>query len=380
MKCVQTFGTNGKKMKITNINLYHVVMPLTEPWVTAYGHQSNIESLFVNLKSDGLSGWGECSPAPMPFYNSEYTAGAFCLARDGFGPQILGQHISSANDLSNLLLSFKGNEFAKSAFDAAWWDLHATSMKTPLWELIGGKHPEIEVGADIPVQSNVTELVDLAGKAIENGYRRVKFKFNRQCSYEMMAAVREAFPELVMHIDCNSGFTLDDIDLFRKLDNLNFSMIEQPLAYDDLIYHSKLQKELITPICLDESITSFDRAMKAIQINACRWINIKTSRVGGLTNALEIHRLCKEHSIPIWVGGMLESAVGQGTSIALATKGGIGYPCDIFPSQRFFSEDFSEPEIIHTARGKITAPSQPGVGFTPKMHRLEAHAIQTASL
>ena len=157
---------------------------------------------------------------------------------------------------------FKGNEFAKSAFDAAWWDLNAKKKQTPLWKLIGGSNSEIEVGADIPVQTDVDKLIDCAAEAIELGYGRVKFKFNRQCSFEMMEAVRNSFPDLVMHIDCNSGFTLDDLDLFRQLDGLNLRMIEQPLAYDDLVDHAKLQKELSTPICLDESISSPDRAKK----------------------------------------------------------------------------------------------------------------------
>ncbi len=304
-------------MKINKIHLYHVAMPLTEPWVTAYGNQADIESLFVGLESDDLIGWGECAPAPLPFYNSEYTAGAFYLALEGLGPRLINQTITSADQLTNLFAQFKGNEFAKSAFDAARWDLNAKKKQTPLWKLIGGSNPEIEVGADIPVQTDVDKLIDRAGEAIDQGYKRVKFKFNRQCSFEMMEAVRNCFPDLVMHIDCNSGFTLDDLDLFRKLDGLNLRMIEQPLAYDDLVDHAKLQKELSTPICLDESISSLARAKKAIEIKACRWINIKTSRVGGLTNALQIQELCSDNKIPVWVGGMLESATGQAPSIAL---------------------------------------------------------------
>ena len=183
-----------------------------------------------------------------------------------------------------------------------------------------------------------------------------------------------------MHLDCNSGFTLDDIDLFCNLDSLNLKMIEQPLAFDDLINHSKLQKEISTPICLDESITSVDRAIKAIDINACGWINIKTSRVGGLTKAIAIQSLCNHYKLPIWVGGMLGSAVGQGPSIALATKGDISYPCNIFPSNRFFTGDFSEPEIFHSGEGIITAPSTPGIGFAPRLERLLEHAVQTGSL
>ena len=181
-----------------------------------------------------------------------------------------------------------------------------------------------------------------------------------------------------MHIDCNSGFTLDDIEMFRKLDRLDLKMIEQPLGYDDLIDHAELQKHLQTPICLDESITSLNRASKAIKINACQWINIKTSRVGGLTNALAIHDLCKDQGIPIWVGGMLESAIGQGPSMALATKENVCYPCDIFPSSRFFEEDFASPEIILSGKGKITAPSIPGSGFTPKMDYLQKHSVAIA--
>ena len=163
-------------------------------------------------------------------------------AYDFTSAKIINQTITSADQLTNLFAQFKGNEFAKSAFDAAWWDLNAKRMKTPLWKLIGGSNPEIEVGADIPVQTDVDKLIDRAAEAIELGYGRVKFKFNRQCSFEMMEAVRNSFPDLVMHIDCNSGFTLDDLDLFRKLDGLNLRMIEQPLAYDDLVDHAKLQK------------------------------------------------------------------------------------------------------------------------------------------
>ena len=163
-----------------------------------------------------------------------------------------------------------------------------------------------------------------------------------------------------MHIYCNSGFTLQDLSLFQEIDQLNLAMIEQPFGYNDLIYHAKLQKKLKIPICLDESITSFQRAEKALEIGACGWINIKTSRVGGLTNALNIHDLCQERGIPVWIGGMLESSVGQGPSLALATKANISYPCDIFPSDRFFKEDCSKPDIILASGCKISAPSEIG--------------------
>ena len=367
-------------MVIREINLFYVRMPLLEPWVTAYGSQNDIESLFVNLKCEEADGWGECAPAPQPLYNSEYTKGAFAVSRDVLAPQIIGKDISTPDQLQSIFSEFKGHEFARSAFDSAWWDAHAQKFDKPLWSLIGGVNQSVSVGADIPVLPSAEALIDRVRQAIDQGFPRVKLKFNRRCSAQMIEQVRNTFPDLVMHIDCNSGFTLDDLEMFRSLDQLDLRMIEQPLGYDDLIDHAELQRELRTPICLDESITSVNRAAKAIKIGACRWINIKTSRVGGLTNALAIHDLCMAKDVPIWVGGMLESAVGQGPSLALATMGNVGYPCDIFPSSRFFEEDFSAPEIILSGKGKITAPARSGAGFNPKIDFLKRHSVATVTI
>ena len=365
-------------MIVREVHLYHVRMPLLEPWVTAYGSQDNIESLFVNLKFDSGDGWGECAPAPLPLYNSEYTKGAFAAAHDVFAAQIVGKEISSADQLQSLFREFKGHEFTRSAFDSAWWDAHALECGKPLWSLIGGVNQTVAVGADIPVLSSTSALINRVAEAIDHGFPRVKLKFNRSCTIEMIERVRSNFPDLVMHIDCNSGFTLDDIEMFRALDKLELKMIEQPLAYDDLVNHAALQQQIKTPICLDESITSLSRAAKAIRIKACQWINIKTSRVGGLTNAIAIHDFCKNQGVPVWVGGMLESAVGQGPSLALATKDNVAYPSDIFPSKRFFDEDFSTPEITLLRKGKIAAPARPGSGFTPKLDFLQKHSVAKA--
>ena len=362
-------------MIVREVHLYHVRMPLLEPWVTAYGSQDNIESLFVNLKFDSGDGWGECAPAPLPLYNSEYTKGAFAAAHDVFAAQIVGKEISSADQLQSLFREFKGHEFTRSAFDSAWWDARALECGKPLWSLIGGVNQTVAVGADIPVLSSTSALINRVAEAIDHGFPRVKLKFNRSCTIEMIERVRSNFPDLVMHIDCNSGFTLDDIEMFRALDKLELKMIEQPLAYDDLVNHAALQQQIKTPICLDESITSLSRAAKAIRIKACQWINIKTSRVGGLTNAIAIHDFCKNQGVPVWVGGMLESAVGQGPSLALATKDNVAYPSDIFPSKRFFDEDFSTPEITLLRKGKIAAPARPGLGFTPKLDFLQKHSV-----
>jgi O-succinylbenzoate synthase len=376
----KSFFFLGEQLIIKEINLYYVQMPLLEPWVTAYGSQDEIESLFVNIKFDKSEGWGECAPAPLPLYNSEYTKGAFQFACEVLAPSVIGKDISSPAQLQIFFRDLKGHEFTKSAFDGAAWDAFAKASDQPLWSMIGGNNPSIIVGADIPVLPSTEMLIDRIAEAIDQGFPRVKLKYNQQCHPEMIEKVRNAYPDLVMHIDCNSGFTLEDLEMFQRLDHFDLKMIEQPLAYDDLIDHSILQKQIKTPICLDESITSVERAAKAIKVNACQWINIKTSRVGGLTNAITIHDLCKNHKMPVWIGGMLESSVGQGPSMAMATMENIQYPCDIFPSNRFFEEDFSSPQIKLSDRGKITAPNRPGTGFAPKMKKLKKYNLASVSI
>lgn len=230
--------------------------------------------------------------------------------------------------------------------------------KEVLAPMIGGNNPLIVVGADIPVLTSTEMLIDRIAEVIEQGFPRVKLKYNQQKTPNMIEKVCNTYPDFVMHIDCNSGFTLNDIDMFQRIDHFDLSMTEQPLAYDYLIDHSILQKQLKKSICLDESISSIHCAAKAIKANACQWINIKTSRVGGLTNAIAIHDLCEAHKVPVWIGGMLESAVGQGSSMAMATMENVSYPCDIFPSSRFFEEDFSSPQITLSNRGEITAPNR----------------------
>ena len=222
-------------MIIEQIDLYHVKMPLLEPWVTAYGSQNDIESVFVKIVTDGISGWGECAPSPLPLYNSEFSAGAFVVARDIMAPRLIGKKVISGEFLQDTFSDLKGHQFAKSAFDGAWWDAHSQRLETPLWSLIGGTREVVPVGADIPVLSSTDELLKRVEISIQGGFPRIKLKFNRQCSVDMIKQVRDAFPGLIMLIDCNSGFTLDDIAMFQELDKLDLKMIEQPLSYDDLV-------------------------------------------------------------------------------------------------------------------------------------------------
>lgn len=367
-------------MKINEISIYYVKMPLIEPWKTAYGEQSETESVFVNLVTDGGSGWGECTPAPQPLYNPEFTSGAFEVLKQFLLPEVIGKTISSGEVLQQKLARFKGNKFAKSALDCAWWDAFAQTQGKPLWRVIGGSNQTVDVGADLPILANNEKLMERVKDAVDSGFKRIKLKFGKGNSVEALESIRENFPDLVFHIDCNSGFTLEDLPFFERIDGLGLAMIEQPLAFDDLIDHATLQSKINTPICLDESVTSLHRVRKAVEIGACQWVNIKTSRVGGLTNAISIHDFCAEKGIPVWVGGMLESTTGQGASLALATLSNVQYPSDIFPSNRFYTEDLSTPEIKLSSPPCVTAPECPGVGFSPRDEAIQSASIKEFSI
>ncbi|GMG85019.1 o-succinylbenzoate synthase [Paralimibaculum aggregatum] len=359
-------------MHIDEIRVFHVSMPLKEPWRTAFSEEHAIDTVLVRMRSGDLVGWGEAAPYAVPQFSPEWTTGCLALIRDVFAPLLVGQEIASGAALQARLASFKGNYFAKAALDTAWWDLHAKARGLPLWRLIGGAAPEVRVGADIPVQADRAALLAHVGRAVAGGFGRIKLKYRRDSTPEMVAAVMAAAPGVPVHIDCNAGFGLEDLPVFRALDGLGLAMIEQPLGWTDLIDHARLQAELETPLCLDESITSLEAARQAVETGATRKLNIKHGRVGGLTNALAIHRYCREAGIPCWVGGMLESFVGQGVSLALATLPGLDYPADIFPDGRLYAADLAGPALDLSGPGEMTAPERPGHGFAPLPGRLAA--------
>ena len=365
-------------MRIDDISVFHVAMPLLDPWKTSFGEMRSVDTVLVRLSSDGETGWGEAAPYAVPQFCPEWAGGCFQLIANVFRPLLVGQDVASAEELQARLRPFKGNHFAKAAVDLAWWDLSTRRAGVPLWRAIGGETSEIAVGADIPVQPDRERLLALVAAALEAGYPRVKLKFRPDSGVGMVEAVRAAFPDAVVHIDCNAGFTLDDLPLFRDLDRLGLAMIEQPLASDDLVDHARLQAALQTPICLDESITSVDRARKAIDIDAARIVNIKHGRVGGLTNAVEIATLCRARGIPFWIGGMLESAVGQGPSMALATLPGVGYAADIFPDGRLYVRELSAPAVRLVSPGRMAVPDVPGCGFRPLPERLDEMLVARA--
>ncbi len=367
-------------MRIEAIQVYRVAMPLVYPFRTSFGDEECIESVLVRMRADGVDGWGEATPWRSPAYSAEWAAGAFLLVRDWLAPLVVGREVGSGAALQALLVRFRGNPFAKASLDLAWWDLHARLAGAPLWRALGGRGPTIDVGADLGVMESLDALLAEVERVVQAGFKRLKLKYRPGWEVAMVAAVRAAHPKMVIHVDCNSAYTLDDLPMFRELDGYGLAMIEQPLAHDDLVDHAALQRAIATPICLDESITTPAAARQAIELGACRWVNVKPGRVGGLTPAVAIHDLCREAGIPCWVGGMLESAVGQAHNLALATLPNFTYPADIFPSSRFYARDLAEPEMSLCAPSQMRAEPGPGIGCAPDPGRLAERLIETSAI
>ncbi|MBP39034.1 MAG: o-succinylbenzoate synthase [Dehalococcoidia bacterium] len=337
-------------MKINSLEIFHVAMPLIYPWRTAYGADYDIHSVLVKATSGDHTSWSESTPLQMPSYSPEGAAGVFLNVSEYFAPRVVGQEFESAENVSNALSVFKGNQFAKAALEIVWWTLESKIQNRPLHELLGGTPREVQAGADFGIQDSFDMLLGNIHTAIGAGFPRVKLKVAREWDVDMLRAVRSAFPNEKFHIDCNSGYTLDDLDMFREIDKFNLEFIEQPLAHDDILDHAELARSIDTPICLDESVTSPRVVEQALSIKACEYVNIKPGRVGGLANSVRIHDICQNAGVPVWVGGMLESAVGSAVCVELATLPNFVYPGDLFPSSRFYTRDLGQPEVELTDR------------------------------
>ncbi|MSR56920.1 MAG: o-succinylbenzoate synthase [Planctomycetaceae bacterium] len=368
-------------MKIDRIELFHVAMPLIYPWRTAYGEDAACHSVLCRLTSGSLDAWGESAPLAAPCYSPEWAGGVFATVRDWLAPAIVGRDVSSGEQLQQLLAVYKGNPFAKAVLDIAWWNLHARREGVPLHRALGATRDRVAVGADFGVMDSVDDLLEAVGGAVDAKFPRIKLKFRPGWDLDMLRAVRRDYPQATFHIDCNSGYRLADLALFRQIDELNLAMIEQPLPYDDLVDHAQLQAAIETPVCLDESVSHPRHAQQALALKSCRYVNIKPARVGGLTNARLIHDLCQQAGIPCWVGGMLESATGAAVCTALAMLDNFIYPADIFPSSRFYTHDLADRplELVALADG---TPGVAAFADIPEPHpsRLEKQCLQRATI
>jgi O-succinylbenzoate synthase len=320
----------------------------------------------------------------MPCYSPEWAGGALACLERWLAPAIVGQNIASGEDLQARLSHFTGNPFAKAALDNAWWVLEAQLRGLPLHKLLGATRNSVDVGADIGVLDSIEELIAAIGAALEAGFPRIKLKIRPGWDIDVLRIVRQAYPAARMHVDCNAAYRFDDLPLLCRLDDFQLEMIEQPLAAGDLIDHARLQAQIRTPICLDESITSSEICRVALDLGSCRAVNVKPGRVGGVTEALAIHNLCREAGVTAWVGGMLESAIGGRIALALAMLDGFTYPADVFPSTRFYAEELGNPlmALDGGARpvARMTALDLPGIGTEPNSDLLERYCVARVSL
>jgi o-succinylbenzoate synthase len=364
-------------LRIDAITIREIQARLKAPFETSFGSTWQRRILLVQVLSEGLSGWGEVTAGEGPFYNSETTDTAWLILREFVAPLVLKQSSVAAETVTPLLEVIRGHEMAKAALENALCDIEAQRRGIPLSKFIGGTFTEIPSGVSIGIQNSTKELLPLIAKELAAGYQRIKIKIKPDKDVEVIAAVRKEFPSAKLMVDANSAYRLADTDRLKKLDAYDLMMVEQPLAWDDIFDHATLQKQMRTPICLDECIHNAHHARAALELGACRIINIKLGRVGGHTEARRVEEICRQRSVPVWCGGMLESGIGRAHNIAMSTLPGFVLPGDVSASRRYWDEDIIEPEVEVSARGTIRVPTSQGLGYAVRTKRIEQLTVRS---
>jgi O-succinylbenzoate synthase len=369
------------RLQLDRLVLRELNLPLKYPFETSFGRTTNRRVLIVQaIDSSGAAGYGECVAMEGPFFSAETIDTAWIIIAKHIAPLLASQDVR-ADSVFQKLSSIRGNQMAKGAVEAAVWDLESRRLSLPLWKHLGGTRTEIACGVSIGIQSSTDELLEIVARELDSGYQRIKIKIKPGQDLKLVQAVRSRYKDIVLSVDANAAYSLDrDAALMKELDNYNLLMIEQPLAPGDLVDHAKLQRQLSTPLCLDESIASATDARYALELGACRIINIKLGRVGGFSQAREIQALTLRHEIPVWCGGMLETGIGRAHNIAMSSLPGFTLPGDVSASQRYWSEDIIEPEVEVSSRGTIEVPTAPGFGFRVRTDRVEKLTVRSETV
>jgi O-succinylbenzoate synthase len=365
---------------LRTVELYLVSLPLIRPFTTSSHTKDHLDHILVRARDEtGAEGWGECASAADPYYCSETTESSWHILRDFLVPELLGVAWEHPDAAAATWANVRGNNFAKAGLEMACWDLYCRVRDQPLARLIGGTRQEIHSGVSLGIEPTVAGILEQVERFLDQGYRRIKMKIGPGRDLEYLRAVRDRWPDILLMADANSAYSLDnpaDIQALRALDALNLMMIEQPLADDDIIDHARLQAELATPICLDESIHSVHDARKALDLGSCRIINIKVSRLGGLSEARRVHDLCLSRGVPVWCGGMHEFGVGRAANVAISSLPGFTLPGDVSASDRAYREDIVDPPIRAHA-GAIDVPwNSPGLGFDANLERIKQRTVR----
>jgi O-succinylbenzoate synthase len=367
-------------MKVEGVTLRELRMPLKYFFETSFGRTESRRVLLVTAHCEGVDGWAECVAGDGPFFSYEWIETAWLTIRDFLAPAVIATNISQARESAGLMARVRGHNMAKAAVENALWDAEARQRSLPLWKLLGGSLGEIACGVSIGIQDSHEQLLEKIETELAAGYQRIKVKVKPGWDLEVLTKVRKRWPSILLSCDANSAYRPSDLEHLRKFDEFNLLMIEQPLWDDDIYQHSRLQRELNTAICLDESIRQARDAEEAIELQACRIINVKVGRVGGFSEAIAIHDLCQRHRIPVWCGGMLETGIGRAHNIALSTLPNFRLPGDVSASKRYWAEDVVDPEIEVTPRGTIPVRDGAGTGYEVKAEMIRKLTVREETI
>ena len=354
-------------------------MELVTPFATSMGVETHEEHIIVKIDSGGIMGWGECVVEHSPLYSSETVKTAWHILEDFLMPGIINKNLQTVQNAVDSWKWIRGHRMAKAGLESAIWDVFAKMQNKSLSKILGGTFDRVEIGVSVGIQSSPDKLIETVERYLQKGYKRIKIKIAPGKDLEFISPLRKEFPDIQLQVDANSAYTLKDIDIFKAMDDYNLVMIEQPLGYDDIYEHSKLQEEIKTPICLDESIHSLNDAKAAVELGSCKIINIKPGRVGGFTESKLIHDYCAEQKIPVWHGGMLESGIGRAGNLALASLPNFTLPGDISASKRYYKEDIVEPEFVINNDGTMDVPTGTGIGVEVNLDLLKKVTVTEKS-
>jgi O-succinylbenzoate synthase len=367
-------------MKISSITLHHISMPLVAPFETSFGRETDRQCVLITLQADGLTGYGECVATRDPGYNYETAGTAWHILKEFVAPLILEKDVIDAQDFQKRVEGIRGHHLAKAGVEMALWDLLGKRDGTSLKEMIGGKQEKVDVGVSIGIQESASALVQTVESYLKKGYRRVKIKIKPGREVDETSAVRRAYPDLRLQVDANSAYTLETANALKPLDELDLLLIEQPLFEDDIWDHRKLQAEFKTPICLDESVITPRHARYALEMEACKIINIKPARVAGLSQGIMIHDYCLARNVPAWCGGMLETGVGRASNLAIASLPGFILPGDISASDRYYQRDITNERFGLNDDSTIDVPNAHGLGITIDEEALKEFTLSEITL
>ena len=368
-------------MRIDGIILRELQIPLVRPFETSFGVTRDRRIVLAEVRSEGLTGWGECTAGERPFFSGESTDTAWQVIVNDLGPMLANaENVEHGGSIPKIFKRVRGNRMAKAALENAIWDLEAQRESVSLSQLLGGVRETIPCGVSLGIQASIPELLETIERELAAGYQRIKLKCKPGWDIEVFEKVRSRWPGIMLSCDANSAYRLHDAEHLRSFDQFDLLMIEQPLWHDDFYYHSMLQRQLDTAICLEESIHNRRDALAAIEMGSCRIINIKLGRVGGFSEAIAVHNAAMERGIPVWCGGMLESGLGRSHNIALASLENFSLPGDVSASARYFSDDIIEPEVTVTSAGEIEIPKIPGRGYEVRTDLVERLTVRKETI